>query len=60
MTVSVPGAAWQTAAWFVANAYRLGIDQVGYGGKQWTRANGWHAAATPTTAVTATMAVVNN
>jgi hypothetical protein len=58
LTVSVPGAAWQTAAWFVANAYGLGIDQVAYGGKQWTRATGWRSAATQSSAVVATMAVV--
>ena len=29
-TVRVPGAGWQTAAWFVANADRLGIEQVAY------------------------------
>lgn len=60
LVVSVPGASWQTAAWFVANSYRLGIDSVGYDGKQWTRAKGWHAAAAPATAVTATMAVVKS
>jgi len=54
-TVSVPGAAWQTAAWFVANAYDLGIDQVAYDGKQWTRTKGWKAAQAPTAEVTATM-----
>ncbi|MEO6886263.1 MAG: hypothetical protein ABI232_08275 [Jatrophihabitantaceae bacterium] len=58
LTVTVPGASWQTAAWFVANADRLGIDQVGYDGQQWTRAGGWTSAATPSTAVTATMAAV--
>ncbi|MDT4958501.1 MAG: hypothetical protein QOD31_2300 [Pseudonocardiales bacterium] len=54
-TVSVPGARWQTAAWFVANADRLGIDKVAYSGKQWTRANGWKSATAPATAVVATM-----
>jgi hypothetical protein len=54
-TVRVPGAAWQTAAWFVANADRLGIDKVAYAGKQWTRANGWKSATAPATAVVATM-----
>jgi hypothetical protein len=53
--VSVPGAAWQTAAWFVANAFRLGIEQVDYDGKQWTRAKGWHAATAANSAVVATM-----
>ena len=44
--VHVPGAHWQTAAWFVAYAYRLGIDQVRYGGYTWSRAHGWkHSTA---------------
>jgi hypothetical protein len=55
LTISVPGAAWQTAAWFVANAYRLGIEQVAYGGKVWTRAKGWHSATAAASAVVATM-----
>jgi hypothetical protein len=54
-TVRVPGARWQTAAWFVANADRLGIDKVAYDGKQWTRAKGWKSATAPATAVVATM-----
>ena len=33
-----PAPAGQTAAWFVANADRLGIDSVAYDGKRWTRA----------------------
>lgn len=60
LVVSVPGASWQTAAWFVANSYRLGIDAVGYDGKQWTRAKGWRTATATATAVTATMAVVKS
>jgi len=40
-TVTVPGAGWQTAAWFVANADRLGIDQVSYAGSRWSREHGW-------------------
>jgi hypothetical protein len=39
--VRVPGAGWQTTAWFVANADRLGIDQVAYAGARWSRASGW-------------------
>jgi hypothetical protein len=58
VTVTVPGAAWQTAAWFVANSNRLGIEHVAYDGKQWTRANGWRAATAANTAVVATMAVL--
>lgn len=40
-TITVPGASWATAAWFVANANKYGIDQVDYSGRQWTRAHGW-------------------
>jgi hypothetical protein len=55
-TVRVPGAHWQTAAWFVANANRLGIDRVDYDGRSWTRAKGWQtAAASSPTVVVATM-----
>jgi hypothetical protein len=39
--VRVPGAGWQTTAWFVANADRLGIEQVAYAGWRWSRADGW-------------------
>lgn len=39
--VVVPGASWATAAWFVANADRFGIDSVAYAGRTWTRAHGW-------------------
>jgi hypothetical protein len=55
--ISVPGAGWQTTAWFIANADRLGIDVVSYDGKRWTRATQWQADATATkTAVVATLA----
>lgn len=54
-TVQVPGASWQTAAWFVANADRLGIDRVAFDGKQWTRAHGWGTAHASPAAVVATM-----
>ncbi len=57
-TIRVPGAGWQTTAWFVANADRLGVDSVGYGGKRWSRSDGWQAAPTGTRAVVATMATV--
>lgn len=53
--VRVPGAHWQTAAWFVANADRLGIEVVGYDGRRWTRADGWRRAPASAAAVTATM-----
>jgi hypothetical protein len=54
-TVSVPGAEWATAAWFVANADRLGIDQVAYAQRTWSRAHGWQTSDAPATAVVATV-----
>jgi hypothetical protein len=54
-TVRVPGAHWQTAAWLVANADRLGIEQVAYAGHVWTRTGGWKRAPASSAAVTATM-----
>ena len=39
--ITVPGASWATAAWFVASADKYGIDAVDYAGRQWTRAHGW-------------------
>ena len=54
--VRVPGARWQTAAWFVANADRLGIEEVSYAGRRWTRPDGWRHYSTATyAAVVATM-----
>lgn len=48
-TIRVPARhrkAWQTTAWFVANADMLGIDSVAYRGRSWSRADGWgHARA---------------
>lgn len=55
LTVRVPGAAWQTAAWFVAHAASLGIDQVAYNARQWTRTTGWKAGTSSAAAVVATM-----
>lgn len=55
-TIRVPGAGWQTVAWFVANADRLGVDSVSYGGKRWSRADGWKPAPSGTGTVVATMA----
>jgi hypothetical protein len=43
-TIRVPGAGWQTVAWFVANADRLGVDRVEYRGKSWSREDGWRVA----------------
>jgi hypothetical protein len=58
-TVQVPGAGWQTVAWFVANADRLGIDRVAYAGRTWSRTGGWQQpGGTAPPAVTATMASV--
>ncbi|MHA3701684.1 hypothetical protein ACXR2U_05825 [Jatrophihabitans sp. YIM 134969] len=43
-TVTVPGASWTTAAWFVANGDRLGLESVSTGGRTWTRTGGWATA----------------
>ena len=57
--IRVPGAGWQTAAWFVANADRLGIEQVAYASRTWTRGAGaWKRSSAPSTAVVATMATL--
>lgn len=54
--VRVPGAHWQTAAWFVANADRLGIEEVGYDGQTWTRGSGkWSTSTAAASEVSATM-----
>jgi hypothetical protein len=55
LTVRVPAAHWQTAAWFVANADRLGIEEVRYDGKVWSRTGGWKSVKGSAAAVTATM-----
>ena len=56
LTVRAPGARWQTAAWFVANADRLGIERVAYAGQTWTRSGGWSkTSAASSAAVVATM-----
>ena len=58
-TVRVRGAGWQTVAWFVANADRLGVDSVQYHGKRWSREDGWQPAKSAgRRAVVATMATV--
>lgn len=54
--VAVPGASWATAAWFVANADRLGIDSVAYSARTWSRTGGWSDSAAAASAVVATMA----
>lgn len=54
-TITVPGAGWKTAAWFVANAQRAGLETVDYDGWRWTRTGGWKVRAEAVaTAVTAT------
>jgi hypothetical protein len=54
-TVRVPGAGWQTTAWLVANADRLGIESVAYSGRQWTRTGGWKKSTASEAVVVATM-----
>lgn len=54
-TIRVPGAHWQTVAWFIANGNRLGIDRVAYDGKVWTRSDGWTSGDATDKAVIATM-----
>lgn len=55
-SIQVRGAGWQTAAWLVANADRLGIEDVAFDGKRWTRSDGWKSDTTGSAgAVVATM-----
>ena len=57
--VTVSGAGWATASWFVCNADSLGIDSVAYAGQNWSRSKGWKPDAAATkAAVIATMAKV--
>lgn len=52
--ITVAGASWATAAWFVANADRLGIEEVDCAGAQWRRSKPWRAyPRAPTGAVVA-------
>jgi hypothetical protein len=54
-TITVPGAGWKTAAWFVANAQRAGLETVDYNGWRWSRTGGWKARpGVAATAVSAT------
>src|SRR5262249_4919506 len=53
--VAVSGAHWQTAAWFVAYSFQLGIEQVSYDHKTWTRKHGWKASRATSAEVVATM-----
>ena len=58
--VTVPGAGWPTAAWFVANGDRLGIERVEVAGRTWTRAAGWDGGGgSVTDGVRATLATVD-
>jgi hypothetical protein len=54
-TVTVPGAGWPTATWFVANADRLGIESVDYANRTWSRGQDWKNSTAVGTGVTATM-----
>lgn len=55
-SLRVPAAHWQTAAWLVAQADRLGIEQVSYAGKTWSRTDSWQADRSASdAAVVATM-----
>jgi len=55
--VTVTGAGWATASWFICNADNLGIDSVRYDGQVWTRAKGWKAdSGVSKAAVVATLA----
>jgi hypothetical protein len=56
-TLTVTGAGWATASWFVCNAELLGIDSVKYNGKRWSYSSGWKDdAKAADVAVLATMA----
>ena len=54
-TIRVAGAHWQTVAWLIANGNRLGIEQVAYDGKIWTRSDGWSSGDATNQAVVAEM-----
>jgi hypothetical protein len=54
-SVRVPGAHWQTAAWFVAYADQLGIEEVSFAKRTWSRTHGWRASTASTHAVVATL-----
>ena len=57
--VTVAGAGWATASWFVCNADTLGIDSVRYDGQNWSRSKGWKADASASkAAVVATLAKI--
>jgi len=58
--ITVSGAKWQTVGWLVAYADRLGIDEVSYASRTWTRAHGWKDSDASASAVVATMALISN
>lgn len=39
--LEVAPANWSSASWLVANAHRLDIEAVSFGGRTWTREDGW-------------------
>ena len=54
--VRVPGPAWPTVAWLVANGDRLGVDRVVFSGGRWERSQGWRDdSSASAAAVVATM-----
>jgi hypothetical protein len=55
--ITIPGAGWQTVAWLISYADRLGIDAVGYDGRTWVRAHGWRTSSAAADSVVATMAI---
>jgi hypothetical protein len=56
-TLTVSGAGWATASWFVCNADLLGIGTVKYAGKRWSYSSGWKDdGGVSDSAVVATMA----
>lgn len=55
--ITVTGAGWATASWFICNADSLGIDSVRFDGHVWSRNKGWKDdAKAAKTAVIATLA----
>ena len=56
LSITVPGARWQTVGWLLSYADRYGIDSVAYDGHTWTRAHGWKNSSASATAVVATLA----
>lgn len=57
--VTVSGAGWATAGWFICNADALGIDSVRYAGHAWSRSKGWRTdAQTASSGVVALLAKV--